>query len=44
MKVVELYGQVRHAVRMYPSGEGRLYAEDLIVNIAGPGDTMIVSA
>ena len=29
---------------MYPSGEGRLYAEDVIVKIEGPGGTMIVSA
>jgi hypothetical protein len=28
----------------YPSGEGRLYAEYVIVNIEGPGGTMIVSA
>ena len=28
----------------YSSGEGRLYAEDVIVKIAGPGGTMIVSA
>jgi hypothetical protein len=28
----------------YPSGEGRMYAEDLIVKIEGPGGTMIVSA
>jgi hypothetical protein len=28
----------------YPSGEGRLYAEDLIVKIEGPAGTMIVSA
>ena len=27
----------------YPSGVGRLYAEDVIVKIAGPGGTMIVS-
>ena len=27
----------------YPSGVGRLYAEDLIVKIEGPVDTMIVS-
>lgn len=28
----------------YSSGEGRLYVEDLIVKIEGPGGTMIVSA
>jgi hypothetical protein len=27
----------------YPSGEGRLYAEDVIVNIEGAAGTMIVS-
>ena len=27
----------------YPSGVGRLYAEDVIVKIGGPGGTMIVS-
>ena len=27
----------------YPSGEGRLYAEDLIVKIEGVACTMIVS-
>ena len=30
-------------VTAYPSGVGRLYAEDVIVKIAGPGGTMIVS-
>ena len=30
-------------VPVYPSGVGRLYAEDVIVKIAGPGGTMIVS-
>ena len=30
-------------VEAYPSGVGRLYAEDVIVKIAGPGGTMIVS-
>ena len=27
----------------YPSGEGRLFAEDVIVNIEGAAGTMIVS-
>ena len=31
-------------MRKYPSGEGRLYAEDLIVKIEGAAGTMIVSA
>ena len=32
------------ALVAYPSGEGRLYADDVIVNIAGAGGTMMVSA
>ena len=30
-------------VPVYPSGVGRLYAEDVIVKIAGASGTMIVS-
>ena len=42
---VELRGSSGGAIaKRYPSGEGRLYADDVIVNIAGAGGTMMVSA
>ena len=37
-----LWGQASIQIT-YPSGEGRLFAEDVIVNIEGAAGTMIVS-